>query len=244
MVSNSGAARSASVSIGSNVINFIQQPPQAPAACAISLSRATAAANSGGGTVSVDIAGVANCGWTATSNSSFLTVTSGSPGSGPGTVVITAAQNTGQARSGTVTIGGLTFTVTQDDGITAAFQLSDPSQTIGAVNECRFRGVTSSNPTTCTLSSTSFTGGSKAIVNYTWVIQYTYVTVKTITATSVFPTTTFTDTCGQASSTDDGVGQPLSVSLTVTDSAGNTASASSGAGSQPPLIVRLYTCGL
>ena len=244
MTSNSGAVRSASISIGSNVINFIQQPPQAPASCAISLSTTTAAANSGGGSVSVDVAGVANCGWTATSNSSFLTVTSGATGSSNGTVVITAAQNTGKARSGTVTIGGLTFTVTQDDGITASFIMTDPAQTIGAVNECRFRGATSNNPTTCTLTSTSFTGGAKAIVSYTWVIQYTYVTVKTITATSTFPSTAFADTCGQASSTDDGVGQPLSVSLSITDSAGNTASASSGSGSQPALIVRLYTCGL
>ena len=116
--------------------------------------------------------------------------------------------------------------------------------TIGSVNECRFRGATSNNPTTCTLTSTSFTGGSKAIVSYTWVIQYTYVTVKTITATSTFPSTAFADTCGQASSTDDGVAQPLSVSLSITDSAGNTASASSGSGSQPALTVRLFTCGL
>jgi hypothetical protein len=159
-------------------------------------------------------------------------------------VVITAAQNPGRARSGTVTIGGLTLTVTQDDGITASFTLSDPSQTIGTTTECRFRGATSNNATTCTLTSTSSTTGPRAITNFSWNIQYTYGTVKSIAATSVFPSISFTDTCGGTSATDDGVGQPLAVSLTVTDSNGNTASASSGSGSQPTLIVRLYNCGL
>src|SRR5205823_2239413 len=122
------------ISIGSNVINFLQDSPQAPTSCAISLSASTVRANSGGGDVSVGVAGVAACGWKAASNSSFLTIKSGASGSGPGTVTITAAQNTGKARSGTVTIGGVTLTVTQDDGVVAAFQLFDPGQTIGAVN--------------------------------------------------------------------------------------------------------------
>jgi len=38
------------------------------------------------------------------------------------------------------------------------------------------------------------------------------------------------------------VAQPLSISLTVTDNQGNTATAVSGTGSQPPLFIRLFTC--
>ena len=242
VTSNQGVPRSASITITGNVINFQQDSPQAPASCAIALSGTTARANSGGGDVSVDVAGVAACGWKATSNASFLTIKSGASGSGAGTVVITAAQNTGKARSGTVTIGGLTFTVTQDDGVIASFQMFDPGQTIGEVRECRFRGGAGST-TTCTLTSTSFTAGARSIVSYEWNIQYTYVTAKQFTPILVFPSTTFSDSCGQTSSTDDGVTQPLSVVLKVTDSNGNTATASSGAGSQPSLTVRLFTCG-
>jgi hypothetical protein len=242
MTSNQGAPRSASISVNGVVANFTQDAPQAPGQCAIALSRSTGIANSGGGDVSVDVTGAAACGWKATSNASFLTIKSGASGSGNGTVVITAAQNQGRARSGTVTIGGLTFTVTQDDGITASFQLFDPGQSIGAVTECRFRGATGST-TTCTLTSTSATQGPKAIVSYAWTIQYTYVTVKVLTPTSALPSVAIADQCGQASSTDDGVAQPLGVTLTVTDSGGNTATATSGTGSQPALSVRLFTCG-
>jgi hypothetical protein len=40
-------------------------------------------------------------------------VTAGASGTGNGTVSFTVAANTGAARSGTLTIGGQTFTVTQ-----------------------------------------------------------------------------------------------------------------------------------
>jgi hypothetical protein len=79
-------------------------------------------------------------------------------------------------------------------------------------------------------------------VSSSWSVQYTYVVVKTIAGTD--STLTFTDTCGQLTSTDDGVAQPLEVTLTVTDNNGVTTTARSGSGSQPPLFVRLYTCGL
>ena len=64
------------------------------------------------GTVAVTTA--AGCAWTAVSNNSFITVTSGATGSGNGTVGFSVAANTGAARTGTLTIAGQTFTVTQD----------------------------------------------------------------------------------------------------------------------------------
>jgi hypothetical protein len=66
----------------------------------------------GSGTVSVT-AGV-GCGWTAVSNASWITVTSGSAGSGNGVVSYSVSFNTtGASRTGTVTIAGKTFTVKQ-----------------------------------------------------------------------------------------------------------------------------------
>lgn len=54
------------------------------------------------------------CGWTATSNVSWISITSGSPGEGHGTVTYTVAANpTANPRTGTLTIAGQQFTVTQ-----------------------------------------------------------------------------------------------------------------------------------
>ena len=58
--------------------------------------------------------------WTAVSNSSFLTITSGASGTGNGSVGYSVAANsTGSARTGTLTIAGLTFTVNQSAVATA-----------------------------------------------------------------------------------------------------------------------------
>jgi all-beta uncharacterized protein/fibronectin type III domain protein/PKD domain-containing protein len=55
-----------------------------------------------------------SCAWTAVSNASFITVTAGASGTGSGTVSYKVAANgSGVARTGTVTIAGLTFTITQ-----------------------------------------------------------------------------------------------------------------------------------
>ena len=54
------------------------------------------------------------CAWTAVSNATFITITSGSSGSGNGSVGYSVAANTGStSRNGTMTIAGQTFTVTQ-----------------------------------------------------------------------------------------------------------------------------------
>ena len=55
------------------------------------------------------------CAWNAGSNVDWITITSGSSGSGDGTVDYSVEQNVGPApeRTGTATIAGKTFTVTQ-----------------------------------------------------------------------------------------------------------------------------------
>jgi uncharacterized repeat protein (TIGR01451 family) len=53
------------------------------------------------------------CGWTATSNASWITIGFGVSGIGSHSVGFSVAHNTGSARTGTLTIAGLTFTVTQ-----------------------------------------------------------------------------------------------------------------------------------
>ena len=58
----------------------------------------------------------AGCTWTATSNDSWITIQSGASGTGPGSVTYRVTKNNGNSpRTGTITIGGRTFTVVQDD---------------------------------------------------------------------------------------------------------------------------------
>ena len=65
-------------------------------------------------TGSVAVTANASCSWQATSNATWITITAGAYGSGNGTVSYSVAANTAPtSRTGTMTIGGQTFTVTR-----------------------------------------------------------------------------------------------------------------------------------
>jgi len=237
------AARSASIVVNGTADVFTQAGAiiLAPTGCSVTVSPTTAKANSGGDTINVTVTGAATCSWTATSNSSFLTVPAGTT-TGSGTAAVTVAGNGGAARSGTVTIGGQTVTITQDPGIIASFNLFDPGQSQGPTTVCEFRS-NAGGSTTCTLRSTSFTGGANAITSYSWTVQYTNGTAKALSQSGPSSSFAITDQCGSAQATDDGALNPLSVSLTVTDNLGNTATATSGSGGQPALQIQMFNCG-
>ena len=61
----------------------------------------------------MDVTTQAGCAWTAVSQAPWITITAGASGTGNGRVGLTITANTGLARTGTVTIGSQTFTVTQ-----------------------------------------------------------------------------------------------------------------------------------
>jgi hypothetical protein len=82
--------------------------------CTYSISPTSASFGSSGGTGSVNVTAGAGCSWTAASNSSFITVTGGASGTGSGTVSYSVAANPNTtSRTGTMTIAGSTFTVSQ-----------------------------------------------------------------------------------------------------------------------------------
>ena len=72
-----------------------------------------------GGTASAQTLSVisgTSCSWTATTSTSWITITNGT-GSGFGSVTFSVAQNaTGSPRTGTLTVGGQTVTVNQGTG--------------------------------------------------------------------------------------------------------------------------------
>lgn len=81
--------------------------------CAYTLSAPAASFEFAGGNGSFNVTTTAGCPWTATSNVNWITINNGSPGVGNGTLNFTVAQNTGTARTGTITVADQTFTISQ-----------------------------------------------------------------------------------------------------------------------------------
>jgi len=110
--------------------------------CSYSISPSERSISANGGTGSVNVTAPNGCAWTAASNASWITITSGSSGSGNGTVNYSVAQNTSAAqRTGTMTIAGQTFTVTQagstEPGQTAELKVDDGSAEGGLLTDGR-----------------------------------------------------------------------------------------------------------
>lgn len=85
-----------------------------PATCSYSLSYTSLAVSYTSSSYSVNVTAGAGCNWTAQSNASWITVTAGASGSGNGTVTYQVAVNPyATGRTGTLTIGGQTLTVSQ-----------------------------------------------------------------------------------------------------------------------------------
>ena len=83
-----------------------------------------------GGTGSVRVTTSAGCRWVSSSAASWITITSGSDGSGNGTVNYYVATNTGSSsRTGTLTIADQTFTLTQDGPGNCAYSIAPTNQT-------------------------------------------------------------------------------------------------------------------
>jgi trimeric autotransporter adhesin len=68
-------------------------------------------ANAGAGAILIIVSG--QCTWEAASNAAWITITAGASGLGNGTTQFRVTQNTGPPRSGTLTIAGRSYTVTQ-----------------------------------------------------------------------------------------------------------------------------------
>jgi subtilisin family serine protease len=82
---------------------------------ALTYMHATLGPNAQSGSVALDTLG--GCNWSATSDSSWLAVTSGSPGNGPGTIQYSVAENSSASpRTGKITVGGLVLTIVQGAG--------------------------------------------------------------------------------------------------------------------------------
>jgi hypothetical protein len=105
---NTGPGRTGTLTIAGQTFTVNQGT-----ACSFVIAPEQQTVNASGGSATVTVTAGSGCSWTAMSNVTWVTVTSGASGSGGGTVQLTIAANTGAGRTGTVTIAGRTFTVNQ-----------------------------------------------------------------------------------------------------------------------------------
>jgi hypothetical protein len=87
--------------------------PPPVASCSYSLGSSVLNLAGVGATGSISVTTNSGCAWTVASSASFLTVTSASSNTGPGTVTFSISENLGEARTATLTIAGQAVNVTQ-----------------------------------------------------------------------------------------------------------------------------------
>jgi len=125
------ASRTGSVNISGATFTVNQAGTSAP--CTVTINPTSQSVPAAGANVNVGVSASGSCAWTATSNAAWLSITAGAAGSGNGTVTVTAAVNTGTARTGTVTIGGQTFTANQAAAApTCTYSINPTSITVGS----------------------------------------------------------------------------------------------------------------
>ncbi|MGI8746275.1 MAG: discoidin domain-containing protein [Bryobacteraceae bacterium] len=104
--------------VGIYPVGVATLPPAAQASsapsCSYSLNSGSASYGSSGGTGYVTVNAPSGCSWSASSNTGWLSILYGSGGSGGGTVAYSAAANQSSSTlSGSLTIAGQTFTVSE-----------------------------------------------------------------------------------------------------------------------------------
>jgi Putative binding domain, N-terminal/Viral BACON domain len=118
-----GPSRTGALRIGEQVFTVRQN-----SGCRFSINPESHSVASTGGSGTVAVTTVAGCEWTATSSASWVTIASGGGRNGNGTVQFAVAATTGPARSGTLTIAGRRFVVSQSSGCT--FSINPTSQNL------------------------------------------------------------------------------------------------------------------
>jgi hypothetical protein len=111
VTANTGPVRQGTLSIGGRTFTISQAEN-----CSFSISPGQVSVPAAAGTTTVNVTSPGGCAWTASSGAAWLGISSGAAGTGNGTVKISIQENTAGPRSGTATIAGHTFTVSQETG--------------------------------------------------------------------------------------------------------------------------------
>lgn len=130
---------------------------QLAASCSYGVSPASRSFDHNGGSASLSVTAADTCEWEAASNAGWITVTSGAPGTGNGTVQYSVAANpvVNVSRSGAVSVGGKTHTITQS-GVPCSYAILPSSAGFTHVGGTGSIGVTADGA--CNWSATSNAG--------------------------------------------------------------------------------------
>ncbi len=166
--------RSGTLTIAGKTLSVTQtgQPAQT---CSYSISPQSATLTYSGGSASDSVTSQSGCSWTAVSNASWISVTSGASGTGNGTVKYKAsANNTSTSRTGTLTIAGQALTVTQTGkpcsysisptSVSATYSGGSASDTVTSQSGCSWTAV-SNAPSWISVTSGA-QGSGKGTVKY------------------------------------------------------------------------------
>ena len=210
--------------------------------CIFTVSPTTHTVPAAGGTFTAVVTKASgDCTFFAESLGSFVSLVSGTTAAGTETattLTYTVDPNTGGARSTLIRIrwtNNSTLLEINQDAFSTAFTMTDPNNAPGPTTTCLIKAVAG---TPCVFAATGSVAGT---TTYTWTASYVYGVPVTHTQTGASPSFTFTQTCGGPGATVGGTEAALNVTLTVTDANGTT-TVQSGAGSQPPLIIKFFTC--
>jgi uncharacterized protein (TIGR03437 family) len=114
---NPGGPRSAILTIGNRTVPINQA---GGSSCTYAITPSSNVMTATGGSSSVRLTTATGCAWTASSNAGWMTLTTASSGTGSASIGYKVDINTSSnSRSGTLTVAGLTFTLTQSGGASA-----------------------------------------------------------------------------------------------------------------------------
>ena len=134
---NSGVARTGTVMIAGQIVSVTQASgetpppnPPPPPGCSYTISPPNISVGPGAANGSFALSTASGCAWTATPGAQWISLTSPASGSGSATIAWAVTPNTGAARTGTIGVGGQTFTISQ--AAACAYTLTPAGQTFPA----------------------------------------------------------------------------------------------------------------
>ena len=146
-VNSTGSPRTGTLTVAGQTVTITQG-----ATCTYSISPTSVSVPSTGSNQSVAVTTGSGCAWTAVSNDSWITITSGASMSGLGSTNYSVAVNsTGSPRTGTLTVAGQTVTITQ--GATCTYSVSPTSASVPSTGSNQSVSVTTGS--SCAWTSVS-----------------------------------------------------------------------------------------
>lgn len=227
--SNGGASRTGTLTVAGQIVTITQGLNSA--SCSYLVNPTSVSMGSGGGAAGpFTVATMDDCAWSATSNASWLSITSSASGTGDGIVAVSVAANTGDVRSATLTIGNRTVTVTQA-AAPCSYSVAPASVSIGAVggtgppvsvttfSACAWTATSNTNWLTI-VNGASGTGNgtvSYSILPNTGAVRTGTFTVagRTVTISQRAPCTYTISPTSQSVARSSGTGGPISVTTQV-----------------------------